>query len=471
MACTTILVGKNVTYDGSTMVARNEDSPAGRFTPKNFVVIHKDEQPRKYKSVLSNFEIDLPDNPMTYTAMPDAVNKYGIWAAYGVNEANVSMNGTETITGNDRLVSSDPMVADGISEEDIVTITLPYIKSAREGVYRLGEILEKYGTYEKNGIAFQDENEIWWLETVGGHNFVARRVPDDAYVVMPNQFGIDEFDLEDAYGEQKNHICSKGLKKLIEENNLDISLNGKFNARLAFGTNSDSDHVYNTPRAWIVQKYFNLSDYSYIPSSDNIPWCRVPERKITVSDVKYVLSNHYQGTPYDPYSKHSDPLFKKSFRPIGVNRTNVLAMVQIRNNVADELKCLQWMALGSNVYNTIIPFYAKVSKTPEYLSNATNEVDTNNLYWQSRLIAALSDTHYSSTYSFVERYQRKTLEKTYEIIKKYDKVYTEKKDIKLLEEANEKIANTVKEKTKELLSTVLFTASSNMKNAFSKEDI
>ncbi len=51
-----------------------------------------------------------------------------------------------------------------------------------EGVIRLGSILEKYGTYEMNGIAFQDQNEIWWLETIGGHHWMARKVPDEAYV-------------------------------------------------------------------------------------------------------------------------------------------------------------------------------------------------------------------------------------------------------------------------------------------------
>ncbi len=45
-----------------------------------------------------------------------------------------------------------------------------------------------------NGIAFQDVNEIWWLETIGGHHWMARRVPDDSYVVMPNQLGIDAFE-------------------------------------------------------------------------------------------------------------------------------------------------------------------------------------------------------------------------------------------------------------------------------------
>ena len=34
MACTTILVGKGASYDGSTIVARNEDSGSGSFCGK-----------------------------------------------------------------------------------------------------------------------------------------------------------------------------------------------------------------------------------------------------------------------------------------------------------------------------------------------------------------------------------------------------------------------------------------------------
>ena len=69
MPCTTILVGKNASYDGSTMIARNDDSASGHFTPKKFVVVHPEEQPRTYRSELSHVEIGLPDNPMRYTSM------------------------------------------------------------------------------------------------------------------------------------------------------------------------------------------------------------------------------------------------------------------------------------------------------------------------------------------------------------------------------------------------------------------
>ena len=296
MACTTILVGKKASYDGSTMIARNDDSPSGAYMPKKFVVIHPEDQPKVYESVISHVKIELPENPMRYTAMPNAVKGEGIWAASGVNEAQVGMTATETITSNPRVLGADPLVtyqpksddqeeiAGGIGEEDIVYIVLPYIHSAREGVQRLGSILEKYGTYEMNGIAFEDVNEIWWLETIGGHHWMARRVPDDSYVVMPNQLGIDFFDLDDAYTEKKNFMCSADLREFMEQYHLNVSLDDRWNPRDAFGTHDDSDHVYNTPRAWFMERYLNPhtkvwdgEHADYTPFSDDIPWCMVPE--------------------------------------------------------------------------------------------------------------------------------------------------------------------------------------------------
>ena len=301
MPCTTLLVGKKATFDGSTMIARNEDSGGLSFNSKKHIVVQPADQPRHYESVISKVKIDLPDDPMRYTAMPNGDPSEGNWYAAGVNTAGVSMTATETLTSNERVLSGDPMVKEGIGEEDIVTITLPYIRSAREGVKRLGMLLETYGTYEMNGIAFSDIDEVWWLETIGGHHWIARRVPDDCYAVAPNYFNLDEFDLDDAIGEQKEHMASADIREFIAENHLDLSFEGMpFDARTAFGSHSDADHVYNTPRAWYIERYFNKNTYfwdgpdaDFTPFSDNIPFCMAPERKITVEDVKYVLSSHY----------------------------------------------------------------------------------------------------------------------------------------------------------------------------------
>ena len=259
-SCTTILVGKKATFDGSTMMARDEDI-YGEFNPKKHIVIKPENQPRKYKSINSDFEIVLPDNPLQYTSKPDAKEGSGIFGEAGTNSLNISMTATETITTNPRVLGADPFVDSGIGEEDLLTIILPYIKTAKEGVFRLGELLEKYGTYESNGIGFQDENEIWWMETIGGHHFIAKRVEDNEYCVCPNYFNITSFDFVDAFNEQKNNICSKDLIDFIQKNNLNINIkneknlekNKKFEIRTIFGSQTDFDKLYNTSRSWYMK--------------------------------------------------------------------------------------------------------------------------------------------------------------------------------------------------------------------------
>ena len=482
MGCTTILVGKNTSFDGSTMVARTEDAPSGVFRAKKFVNVAPEEQPRKYKSVISKVEIDLPNNPVRYTAVPNAILDNGIWGQCGANEYNVSMSATETITSNERVLGADPLVDCGIGEEDIYTIVMPYIASAREGVTFLGNLLEKYGTYEMNGIAFQDENEIWWLETIGGHHWMARRVPDDSYVIMPNQLGIDKFDFDDAFGAKKEFMCSADLLDFVKKYHLDLSIDGDFNPRHAFGSRSDADHTYNTPRAWILQRYFNPTSNTYDginadyrPDSDNLPWARIPEKKITVEDIKYALSHHYQGTEYDSYSKDIHSVKKGTLRPIGINRTNFLGLVQIRPYMPDELKCLQWLAIGSCVFNAIVPFYTNINRTPDYLANTTNQVTTENFYWTNRLIAALCDAHFADTASHIERYQLKVQSQSTALINKYDEKFIAEKISKdnakdFLEKANDNIADELKVQTDDLLDKALYTASCNMKNKFSRSD-
>ena len=492
MGCTTLLVGKKASYDGSTMIARNDDSPSGQFMPKKFVVVKPEEQPKKYKSVISHVEIELPDNPMRYTSMPNAVNGEGVWAASGVNEARVAMTATETITSNPRVLGADPLVVyepaeegkdevpGGIGEEDIVYIVLPYIQSAREGVKRLGSLLEQYGTYEMNGIAFQDQDEIWWLETIGGHHWIARRVPDDVYVVMPNQMGIDRFDLNDALTTQKDYMCSADMRKFIEKYHLDLSLNGTFNARDAFGSHEDSDHVYNTPRTWFIERYLNPhtkkwdgADADYTPQSDDIPWCMVPEKKITIEDVKYVLSGHYQGTPYDPYGAYGDASMRGAYRSIGINRNDFLSVIQMRPDQGADYRVLEWVAYASNAFNVLVPFYAQVDTTPEYLANTTGDISTENFYWSSRLIAAMADASYKKSIFHIERYQEHVMAKGHAIIHKYDELLKnadEKQGMELKNAANQEIADMLKTETIKTMDKVLYELSNQMKNSYSRSD-
>ncbi len=478
MGCTTILVGKKASYDGSTMIARNDDSSNGKFTAKKLQVIHPEDMPRIYKSILSKFEVELPENPLQYTAMPNAVEGDGMWAAAGVNIENIGMTATETITSNARVLGADPLVKDGFGEEDIVMITLPYIHSAKEGVKRLGLLLEQYGTYESNGIAFSDVDSIWYMETIGGHHWIARRVPDESYVMMPNQFGIDEFDFEDACSNENEYMCSKDLKEFIEENHLNLSQDDHFNPRYAFGSHSDSDHVYNSPRAWYMGRYFNPATYDwdnphgkYSPESDELPWCLVPEKKITPSDVKYILSSHYQGTPYDPYGKSTESSLKGKYRTIGINRTDFVALIQLNGYKIKECQAIEWIAEGSNVFNTMVPLFAHMNTAPEYLANTTKDVSTDNFYWASRLIGALADASYGNSIAEIDRYQLAVEAKGNAIVKKYEKLIEDAQDKdEAIQSANEEIVEMLKQETNKVLNKVLYIRSLGMKNAFNRSD-
>ena len=494
MSCTTLLIGKKASYDGSTMIARNDDASAGRFTPKKLTVVLPEQQPRHYVSVISRVEIDLPDNPMRYSAMPNALEGEGIWAGAGINAANVAMTATETIASNERVLGADPLVVyhpateetpmqpGGIGEEDLVTIVLPYIHSAREGVLRTASLLEKYGTYEMNGMAFADVNEIWWMETLGGHHWIAKKVPDDRYVVNPNESGIDSFDLEDALGEGLNHLCSADLKEFIADNHLDLSLNGKLNPREAFGTQSDADHVYNTPRAWFILRHFNPRsakwdgpDADFGPRDNNLPWSMVPERKITVEDAKYVLSSHFQRTPYDPYSECGDPSMRGAYRSIGVNRTDFLALLQLRPYVHQTVQAVEWLTFGSNVFNTFVPFYTNTEKVPAYLSTTDEEVDTDSFYWNCRLIAALADAQFKPCKIHIERYQIRTMAEAHRILNQADRLVGELLEVganpqSVIDSANEALAEMLQEQTSDVLGKVLHETSNKMKNAYARSD-
>ena len=486
MACTTVLVGKRASNDNSTMIARTDD---GHYDVKKIIVVEPKDQKKHYKSVNSHVEVDLPDDPMRYTMCPNVDTKEGIWPATGINAANVGMTATETITSNPRVLAADPYVdlvkaktprgketPGGIGEEDFVVLVLPYIHTAREGVERLGSLLEQYGTYESNGIAFNDENEIWWLETIGGHHWMARRVPDDVVVINPNQFGMDGFDFDDAYGEAKENMCSKDLREFFMKYRLDLNQDGKCNPGDIFGSHRDRDHLYNTPRAWFMGRFlaprryrWDGPDADFTPESDDIPWSLVPERKIAVEDVKYLLSGHFQGTDYDPYLNR-DTGKRGMYRSIGINRTGVMTVCQIRSDVPDAVKGLEWVCFGSTTFDALLPVYPNVPKLPKYLSDVSLDVSTDTFYWGSRLIGALADPHYSACIQMIDRYQDAVMTRGREIVLEYDAKIAETGDAKLAVQANEKLSAMAKEETISTLNKVLYEVSTRMKNGYSLAD-
>lgn len=416
MPCTTLLAGKNATADGSTMIARNEDY-GHALNPKRFVVVAPDQQPRSYQSVTSKCKLTLPDNPLRYTAIPEnlsAEKQMGIWAEAGINTENVAMSATETSTTNPRVLGVDPYDKSGIGEEDFVTIVLPYIHSAKEGVQRLGDLLAKYGTYESNGVIFSDKDEIWYMETIGGHHWAAKRVPDNAYVVAPNWFAITDFDFADA-----NTLASPDLEEMIKQYHLNLDRGSSYNLRHIFGSHNDSDYTYNIPRQWYIQKLFNPDDHEQA-DNPNLPWSKIPDHKLTVEDFKYALSSHYQHTPYDPYSGLGSDAQRHAFRPIGFQRNQELHILQIRNDVPADHAALCWLSYGPNAYNATAPYYTNVLDTP-VTYKTTEDFDITKIYWLTHAITTVGDDHPKRYNNMIEDMKQNTIAAGRHIVLNTDK--------------------------------------------------
>ena len=200
----------------------------------------------------------------------------------------------------------------------------------------------------------------------------------------------------------------------------------------------------------------------------------VPEKKLTPEDVKYVLSSHYQGTPYDPYASYGDPSMKGAYRSIGINRNDFMALIQMRPDVPAEYRVLEWIAYASNAFNTMVPFYANVETTPEYLACTTGEVSTESFYWVSRMIAAMADASYGKSLFHIERYELAVLSAARALVKEYDALQKAEPDAAkraaLREAGNEAIAKALKGFAADTLDKVLFELSSGMKNAYSRSD-
>ena len=126
--------------------------------------------------------------------------------------------------------------------------------------------------------------------------------------------------------------------------------------------------------------------------------------------------------------------------------------------------------MGGGVFTASIPQYINVSKFPSFLGETKEDVSTDYLFWVSRLIAALVDANYGKCVIFAERYQAETLNKSFKMLHNTDLEFTKTKNLSLLENTNEKIAEELKTDSLKVLKRVLNIASDNMKTRFNRSD-
>ena len=445
-SCTSILIGKKASLTGSVVIGRTADAKTA--WPKHLAFnAHKIIQNNHFKSKDNKFEMDLPKERFSYSSTPEWTDKYGVFEEDGINEYHVAMSATESAYANERVLAADPFETEkGILEEAMVTVVLPYVKTAREGVERLGKIVEKHGAAEADGILFGDRDEAWYMEIGSGHHWVAMRIPDDSYAVVANQLAIQEIDFNDA----KNFMFSKEIQEFVKENKL-WPANQSFNFREIFGTHDDSDLHYNTPRVWIGQKLLTPS-VKQEPESFDLPFVQKADKPISIRDAQDVLCNHYQNTPYDLTNpKNKD---NATFRPISVATTQESHLLELNGE-----KMVHWLAMGVGAQSVYVPFYPQGTKVPTMYKYGKETYSSNSAYWVFKLASVLVDRNWGKYGSELSSAQTEAREKTMRLRHEYDaKLANEtdsSKQTDLVNEANDKMAKAALDIYKKLIAKLI----------------
>lgn len=390
-ACTTVLVGKKATIDGSTMAARNDDTFLP-LTPQRFVTYPSvSDRHETLTSGQNGFTAPLPESGYRYQGTPNVdVEHEGVYDENGFNEKNVGMSATESVYANERVLAADPLIADGLAEDSIVAMVLPFINSAKEGVTYLGNLIAKYGSPEGNGVIFNDANDVWYMEIVTGHHWVAQRIPDDAYAATGNRVAIRTIDFNDP----NNFLWSDGIQKFVTENHLNPDQSG-WDFRHIFGTATEFDQHYNTPRQWYAQRFLN-PEIEQSPEDLDLPFIRHASRKISLEDVESILSSHYNGTQFDPLG-HGSEADKRRYRPISLSRTQNSHVLQVRNDAPAQASAILWLCFGIPAFTPYVPFFGNSTETDESYRNTPMElnIDLKSAYWMYRTLSMLVESHHA----------------------------------------------------------------------------
>ena len=415
--CTTIIIGKEQTADGSMIVSRSEDWDA--MEAKNYEIFEAtDNGPREFVAKDSPFRCELPEKALGYSAL-SPYNLHGHWGSAGFNTAGVGMSATESIFSNDEILKHDPLVENGVAENSVFNITLPYVHTAREGVERLGMLIEKYGIAEGFGIGFVDSKEIWYLETACGHRWLACRMPKDKYFVTGNQSRFRTYDPKD----KENYLASADLIEFAEKHGLYNPAQGAFDFHEAYARDVKLDTTYNYPRVWGLQQFFSPSIKNDV-TKNTFPVFAKPEEKITLTKLRTAFRFHYDNTDHDPYL-HSNP--KEPYRPVSIFRTTQTHLLQVRPELPQAIGCVNYVAMGMADLGVFLPLYQGITSYPEAYTKGTDESSADSAYWKFRKIMVLGMTNYNKYAPIIKetyaKFEAETDQRQREMEEEYLRIY------------------------------------------------
>lgn len=404
-ACTSLIATRSATEDNSNFITYAADShvlygelynyPAADY-PEGAMRIVREWDTNAYLGV-------IPEVSHTYQVIGN-MNEHGL----AISES--------TWGGLEELGAPNGIIDYG----SLIYIALQRCKTAREAISVMTSLVEEYG-YASSGESFSiaDADEVWIMEMIGkgkdekGAVWVARRIPDGYISGHANHARIHKFPLNDPETLYSKDVISFARKKGYfkgKDEDFDFS---KAYAVTDFGALRGCD-----ARVWAFFNKFTDNAEQYLTwinegKGEPMPLWVKPNRKLTAEDMKWMMRDHFEDTPFDmtkdagagafnvPY-RYRPMTFKidgKEYtneRAIATQQTGFSFVAQLRKDVPEALRGILWF--GTDDANTCVylPILCKVTRTPRQLGKGdivTLDWDAN--FWVNNYVANQAYSRYS----------------------------------------------------------------------------
>ena len=375
LACTNLIVGKNVSADGSTIISYSADSyslfgelyhyPAGMHKKGTMINV--------YEWDTGKYLGQIEQARQTYNVVGN------------MNEFQLTI-GETTFGGRPELVDTTGVIDYG----SLIYLGLQRSRTAREAIKVMTELVQEYGYYSSGeSFTIADPNEVWIMEMIGkgpgvrGAVWVAVRVPDDCISAHANQSRIHQFDMND----KENCMYSPDVISFAREKGYFNGVNKDFSFSKAYAPLDFGARRYCEARVWSYFNMFTDRGAEFLPyiqgtTDEPMPLYVKPNRKISVQDVKNAMRDHYEGTVLDitkdfgagPYHTpyRLSPLEfevngQKYFneRPISTQQSGFVFVAQMRENLPDAVGGVLWFGLDDANMTVFTPVYCCATRVPE----------------------------------------------------------------------------------------------------------
>eukprot|EP00996_Jenningsia_fusiforme_P004749 NODE_560_length_2101_cov_43.198830_g516_i0.p1 GENE.NODE_560_length_2101_cov_43.198830_g516_i0~~NODE_560_length_2101_cov_43.198830_g516_i0.p1 ORF type:complete len:643 (-),score=123.24 NODE_560_length_2101_cov_43.198830_g516_i0:113-2041(-) len=451
-ACTIIAVGNKATADGSTIVVHTDDS-GGTTTDLRPVRVPAKDWPEGSKRPIYQFQAIYPRlvtssrgegykpvGNQTESAIlgyiPQVRHTYAYWDLdYGIMNEHQVMIAESTTSGKTVGYSlAVPEIGHNLFQiGELSKVALERCRTARCAVELMGKLSTEYGFYSDDlgpnydkpilagaseTLAVADPDEVWIMHMLCGPDrsrpgsvWVAQRVDDDKVAAIGNGIIIRQINLKD----KSRYLASANVHSVAIEKGWWNPKEGPFDFTAAysfdgsFDTNSEWYPLYTGRRQWRV---FNMLAPSLkfdprlgsVTTRPSYPFAVRPDKLITLSDIKRVLRDHYEGTQFDmrkglaagPFGNpiRWDPITDYNGvrggweRPISMFRTSFSFISTARRHLPNEIGGLVWYGEDSAVGTLYIPLlYASTAKVPaSYINCLQSEFSTDCAWWAFNLV-------------------------------------------------------------------------------------